>query len=95
MGAYTSKALSPYALCVCGTSKLRAALVERRVRPMLRLHSKSLMYDGAESSYKALYTRHMILYKIRCTTGNQCNSLRMGVMCDRREVLVSNLAALF
>jgi len=73
--------------------KTSADRSDRRPMSVKRLQS-SARHRGSWPR-NAFYTRTASLTSMRCRTGNQCSSLRTGVICSRLQVFVISRAAAF
>ena len=87
-GPATEKLLSPRRVPVLLVAHVKTSADRSDRRPMsVESWQSSARYCGSWPC-TALYTRTASLKSVRCRTGNQCSSLRTGVICSRLPVFV-------
>ena len=94
-GPATEKLLSPRRVRVLLVAHVKTSADRSDRRPMsVKSWQSSARYCGSWQC-NALYTRTASLKSMHCRTGNQCSSLRTGVICSCLPVLVISQAAAF
>ena len=85
-GPATEKLLSPRRVRVLLVPHVKTSADRSDRRPMsVKIWQSSARYCGSWPC-DALYTSTASLKSMRCRTGNQCSSLRTGVICSRLPV---------